>query len=227
MSEPNEPTQPEPAPESGFADNGAEVEYREPRHFTWIRRLAMLSVLGLFALVTLRYSPWWPVAENTPPEKHPAVGHSLSLLELDPLTGGGDALTLSDISGKVVLLNFWGTWCPPCRQEIPHIDALHREYGQRDDFLLLAVSCSGQQREDLDSLRKETSSFLEQRGLTLPTYADTNSATREAYDSIGGFRGYPTTVLIDREGVVRMVWTGYYPGVEEQMAEGIRTLLEQ
>ncbi|RMF97283.1 MAG: TlpA family protein disulfide reductase, partial [Planctomycetota bacterium] len=114
------------------------VELRRPRHFDWIRTAGMLAVLGLFALVTLQFTPFWPAPEN-----HAGVGSPLPAIDLQPLTADSGPVATADIEGKVVLLNFWGTWCPPCRQEAPHIDALYQTFGGNEGFRLLSVSCSG------------------------------------------------------------------------------------
>ncbi len=170
----------------------------------------------------------WPLMQQqAEPTRSQAVGRALPRLELVQLTGGDARITLADLAGKVALVNFWGAWCPPCREELPHIAELHRHYAQRNDVAILAVSCPRGLNEELESLRKETERHLRASRLDLPTYADPNQVTRLAFDELEQFAGYPTTILIDRQGIIRAVWVGYRPGVERDMQQQIERLLAQ
>lgn len=192
--------------------------------FDVLRTAAMLCVLGLFALVMWRYSLMNPNLEGAG-EGHPAVGKTLSTIALKPLTGNGGAVQSAGLEGKVVLLNFWGTWCPPCRQEFPHLADLARRYQNRPEFRFLSVSCGSGDQEDEEDLRNETQSFLQKQGVDLPTYHDPGAVTRRSVDAAAGFQGYPTTVLLDSGGVIRAMWVGYYPGVEKEIERAIAKLL--
>lgn len=160
------------------------------------------------------------------------TGPRLVSLELEALTGNSQPIVLEELAGQVVLLNFWGTWCPPCQRELPHIAALEQKYRGRADFRLLAVSCAGNpSAEDspqgIERLRQSTAEFLRQRGLDMPTYADPGQRARWAVNQAVGFEGYPTTLLIDRQGVIRKTWVGYTPGVEKEMQRAIEELLAE
>ncbi|NMC21609.1 MAG: TlpA family protein disulfide reductase [Thermogutta sp.] len=192
--------------------------------FDVIRTAAMICVLGLFALVIRRYSLMNPDLEGAG-EAHPAVGKTLSTIALEPLTGGAKPVREEDLQGKVVLLNFWGTWCPPCREEFPHLAALAERYGSRPEFRFLSVSCGGGSSEDAEELRRETEAFLEEHGATLRTYHDPGAVTRQSVHDAAGFQGYPTTVLLDSERVIRGMWVGYYPGVEKEIDRAVAKLL--
>jgi thiol-disulfide isomerase/thioredoxin len=149
-------------------------------------------------------------------------------LRLEPLTGGSPAVSLADLKGKVTLLNFWGTWCPPCRQEMPHLAALGQQYRDRHDFQLLAVSCGPPAGdEDRESLREATQSFVDSLDTPLPTYTDPDFYTRQKIDAAVGLSGYPTTLLLDRQGAIRRVWEGYVPGTEREMALAVANLLTE
>ena len=94
----------------------------------------------------------------------PAIGNRLTHLELVSLTGDvGKAVSLKDLGGKVVLVNYWGTWCPPCVRELPQIEAIGERFAGREDFRLLAVSCGQGADEDFQTLREETEHFLDAR----------------------------------------------------------------
>jgi thiol-disulfide isomerase/thioredoxin len=158
-------------------------------------------------------------------ERRAGVGQPLPALELQPLTGAEAPLTLKDLAGQVVLVNFWGTWCPPCRAEMPHLAALRDELADHPDFRLLAVSYGGGDVEDLMELEAATRAYLDQTKLDLPTYADPEGTTRQAFDQVAGLKGFPTTFLLDREGVIRAIWEGYAPGLVDEMEVRVRKLL--
>jgi len=162
-----------------------------------------------------------------PVESHRAVGQRLPDLQLVPLTGASQPVGLEDLRGKVVLVNIWGPWCPPCREELPDIAAVERKFRARGDFLLLAVSCGRGGSDDVEELRKSTEALFSKSGIAMPTYADPERITREAFDAVGGFEGYPTTFLMDRQGVIREVWVGYDEGIESQLEELIPKLLSE
>lgn len=170
----------------------------------------------------------WPLMQpRAEPDRSQAVGRALPRLELVQLTGGDDRIALADLAGKVALVNFWGVWCPPCREELPHIAELHRHFSQRNDVAILAVSCPRGLNGEMETLRKETERHLQANRLDLPTYADPNQVTRLAFDELERFAGYPTTILTDRQGIIRAVWVGYRPGVEREMRRQIDRLLAQ
>jgi len=160
--------------------------------------------------------------------KHPAVGRPVPDFSLVGLTGGATEVKSSDLQEKVALINFWGVWCPPCRIELPHIAALRRDFQPRDDFRLLAVSCEGG-NETLAQLREQTRQYLSSKKLDLPTYADPDGSARQAVGMALGeldIPGYPTTVLLDRDGIVRGVWVGYESGTELDMRREIEAQLK-
>jgi len=102
----------------------------------------------------------------------------------------GQVHRLSDFRGKVVFLNVWATWCPPCRMEMPAMETLFRRLKGRD-FVMLAVS------QDEDGL-KAVGPFVEQHRLTFPVLLDPKGSVSSRY----GVTGYPETFVIDREGKV-------------------------
>jgi thiol-disulfide isomerase/thioredoxin len=155
---------------------------------------------------------------------HPAVGKRLPNLDLKPLTGGGKPIALGDLEGRVTLIDFWGTWCPPCRDEFPHIAALAARYANRPDFQALPVSCGGGE-EDYTVLAEQTKAFLDSYKIDLPTYKDPGEYSRRAVDMVAGFRGYPTTLVLDRQGIIRGLWFGYRAGYEQQIEKLVAELL--
>jgi peroxiredoxin len=102
----------------------------------------------------------------------------------------GRTYRLSDLRGKIVFLNLWATWCPPCREEMPSMEALHRRL-QGTDFIMLAVS------ED-EGGSAAVRPFVDQMRLTFPVLMDPEGELPGRY----GVTGYPETFIIDREGHV-------------------------
>ena len=181
--------------------------------------LFIILVLAAFFLLPVILQGMFPSGLE-----HPAVGQKLAVLDLTPLTGDAEPIALPDLEDKVVLVNFWGTWCPPCRMELPHIAEIEKKYRDRPDFKLLAISCGA---EDIRELRTDTEQFLNQKGITMPTYADPGAVSRSAAEQLGTFDGYPTTIILDRTGTIRGVWGGYMPGVEREMEELVNNLLNE
>ena len=129
----------------------------------------------------------------------------------------GNTHTLADYEGKVIFLNFWGTWCPPCRAEMPDIQKLYEEYSDQGDaaeVVILGAAAPGMGQE---GSREEITSFMEENGYTYPVLMD------ETYEMFNwyGITAFPTTFMIDREGYVY----GYVSG---QMTEDImHSIIEQ
>jgi thiol-disulfide isomerase/thioredoxin len=190
------------------------------------RRLWIGVLLIVAIYVASRYVSILP----PPPDKsaqHPAVGLTLPVVRLQPIRLGESEVGLSDLRGDVVLLNFWGTWCGPCRQEIPELADIYARFGNRDDFRLLAVSCgySGDD-QNVAELARTTREFLRARGIQLPTYADRGAETRRGVmAATGPDFGYPTTLLLDQQSVIQGVWVGYSTAYPAQMSQRIDQLL--
>jgi len=129
-------------------------------------------------------------------------------------TPEGWTVTLSAFRGQVVLLNFWATWCPPCREEMPSIQRLHRKLADQG-LVVLAV--------DVDESHRLVAKFMKDFGLSFPALLDAGSEVSSRY----GVRGLPTTWLVDRRGrlVGGAVGPRNWAGPAAQAV--IRPLLEQ
>jgi thiol-disulfide isomerase/thioredoxin len=174
----------------------------------------------------------WAGRMAMPPQLPPTDPRvPLAGVVLQPLTGAAEATKIASVTsdalkGRVTLLNFWGTWCPPCVAEFPDIVALEQKFRDSTEVRVLVVSCSEAAEEDVEALRKTTADFLQSHGAAdLPTYVDPGLVTRRALAKTVGFREYPTTLVLDRAGVVR----GYWPGpinrteVESRIGELLAT----
>jgi cytochrome c-type biogenesis protein len=157
----------------------------------------------------------------------------LDTLSLVRLTGSGarEQVSLNDLAGKVVLINVWGTWCPPCIQELPHIADIQQQFEAREDAAILPISYGREglvsNDEQLEELRSTTSEFLEQRELSLTTYGDLPGETYRSLQATLGRVNFPTNVMLDRDGVIRAVWEGYAPGMEREVERELRKLLDE
>ena len=162
------------------------------------------------------------LGQNQETRQH--VGKSVPKSSLVSLDTGDEPLTLS---GKITLLIFWGTWCPPCRQELPGLARLASRLTNEPRFQLIAVSCGGGNRDDLDQLRSETEAFLASTRIALSPWADPTGDTRLRFTKAFGFRAYPTTYLIGADQKILAIWTGYSPSVETQIAQSVARSLKQ
>ena len=109
-------------------------------------------------------------------------------------TVSGESITLSELRGQPVLLNFWATWCPPCRQEMPHLESTHANFAGK------AVILGVDQGEPATLI----SDFAEEFGVSFPLLVDEDSRVNQLY----GVRGLPTTIFIDENGVVAELFAG-------------------
>src|SRR5436305_7290789 len=132
--------------EEGTARGQARVKNQPHGIGFWL--LLGAAALVVIALFEFRGEP------GPQPRQSSLVGHRLPQLQLSPLTGTERSIGADDLTGHVTLLDFWGTWCPPCREEIPHIATLAAKYKDAPGFQVLAVSCGGgADREDIGELR--------------------------------------------------------------------------
>jgi cytochrome c biogenesis protein CcmG, thiol:disulfide interchange protein DsbE len=133
-------------------------------------------------------------------------GSSVEGPPFEVTTLAGDPISLESLRGQVVLVNFWATWCPPCRIEMPGFERVYREKRDRG-FEIVALSTEGPGTAAVER-------FLEERGITFPVAM----ASREVVGDFGGVRGLPTSYLIDREGRVRHTVLGLFAEPALRMA---------
>jgi len=113
----------------------------------------------------------------------------------------GETHTLSDYKGKVVFLNFWATWCPPCKEEMPYIQALYEDQGlNAGDVVVLGIANpkTDEYPNNSDGTVQDVTDFLSQNGYTYPVVMDTTGEMFSAY----GITAFPTTFMIDKDGNV-------------------------
>ena len=121
--------------------------------------------------------------------------------------------SLENYKGKVIFLNFWATWCPPCKKEMPDVESIYKEYGEnKKDVIILGINSEKE---------NEVKKFLKDKGYTFPTVIDENSEVMRKYF----IQAFPTSFVIDKEGNVY----GYVMGglTKEQIKQVIEEVLKK
>ncbi len=177
----------------------------------WKRLLWAFLILGAGWTFLSRV----PVSAQTSSElpASPRIGFQAPDFTLDLLDGS--EMTLSDFKGQVVLVNLWASWCPPCRTEMPTIEAAYQAYKERG-FLVLGVNTTDQDSE------QDAAAFVRQIGVTFPILLDRVGEVSRAYQ----LRGLPTSFFIDGDGIIRAIVVGG-PMSEVVIRTNIETLLGQ
>ena len=127
---------------------------------------------------------------------------------------GGQPITLASLKGHPVLVDFWASWCPPCRTSVPSLDALYREFHGRG-LEVLAIN--------VDERRKDADGFLAGRQYLMPIVFDSSGDSPRA----AGVYGMPTSFLVDRAGAIRFVHRGYSDKVLESYRREVLQLLAE
>ncbi|MDH3510706.1 MAG: TlpA family protein disulfide reductase [Gammaproteobacteria bacterium] len=126
----------------------------------------------------------------------------------------GQAVSLSDLHGQVVMINFWASWCGPCRQEMPLLEQIHQRY-EPLGFTLLGVN--------VEENSSDAKAFLKDRPVSFPILFDPDNGVSKLYDVVA----MPSTVLIDRQGNVRYLHHGFKPGYENDYQDQVRALVRE
>lgn len=129
-------------------------------------------------------------------------------------SASGENIRLSEQRGKVVMINFWASWCGPCRQEFPHLDAIHQKYADLG-FTVFGVN--------VEQNREMAEKVLRDIPVSFPILFDDENLVSEQYD----VDAMPMTVLVDRSGNIRFLHRGYKPGYEAQYEQQVRALIKE
>lgn len=156
----------------------------------WLVIITFALFLGGFWIVINRISDNQIQAELEPAPVKGRLAPEISLLSL-----AGEPMQLSDLRGKPVIINFWATWCAPCRAETPELQDLHRERG--DEVIIFSVNATAQDQGDI-------AGFVEEFGVTFPVVLDSDGVAFKDYKVIG----LPTTVFVGADGIINEVFTG-------------------
>ena len=165
--------------------------------------LVLAGVAGVLALLI------YGVASQGEDGPSGLIGEPAPEIELPPLDGGAEK-SLADWRGQVVVLNYWASWCEPCREESPLLERWHQRLKKQNATVL------GVNALDVTSDAKD---FIAEYGLTYPHLRDKDGSTQEDF----GITGYPETFVIDRDGRIAAAVTG--PVDDEFMREEVAPLL--
>lgn len=129
-------------------------------------------------------------------------------------TADGATVRLADYKGKVVLIDFWASWCPPCKTSFPALDAIYRDY-QAKGVEVLAVN--------VDERRHDADTFLDAHSHRLTVLYDPKGVAPQAF----GVKGMPSSFLIDRAGNIRFTHIGYSGNVDDSYRQELTQLLSE
>jgi thiol-disulfide isomerase/thioredoxin len=149
-------------------------------------------------------------AAALPESDHPLAGSPAPEFELSS-PASGESARLDHYAGRVVLVDFWATWCEPCRESFPRYQALAERYG--DQIAVIGVS------EDDDHIGID--SFGRETGVRFPLVWDDEKSVAQRYQ----IKGMPTLFIIDKNGLIRFVHSGFYKGDEARITAAVDSLL--
>jgi peroxiredoxin len=164
-----------------------------PWFYASIGLAAMLILSGVILLSVMKEPP--SSGQVVPDQLVTPAAGDIVAPDFDLKTVDGQTVKLSDYRGQVVLLNTWATWCPPCRAEMPQLEAYYREH-QDQGFVVVAVNS--------EESSETVAAFLQSQDFTFPVVLDPEGTVMSRYE----VRALPTSFFIDRKGVVRGMWTG-------------------
>jgi peroxiredoxin len=169
--------------------------------------LTALLYVALAAGIMAQATSLWAI-DIRPEEGHLAPDFALKTLD-------GNTVRLSDLRGKkVVLINFWATWCPPCRSEMPTIQKIYSDYKGRG-FEVLAINIERDYKEEILE-------FMKELRLTFPVLLDPDMKVTRTYRLIG----LPVSMLIDRQGIIRSKEIGYHDWTDKESRKRVESLLK-
>ncbi len=126
----------------------------------------------------------------------------------------GNSVSLEDLRGQVIMINFWASWCGPCREEMPLLEQIHQRY-EPLGFTLLGIN--------VEENSSDAKTWLRDRPVSFPILFDPGNGVSQLYDVVA----MPSTVLIDRQGNVRFLHHGYKAGYEDQYQDQVRALVRE
>lgn len=182
------------------------------KYTPWIQKIGgiLLIVMGIMMLIQKQEVPNITIQENS---QDKVLEEQIQLPDFELMDQYGNTHTLSEYKGKTIFLNFWATWCPPCRGEMPEIEKIYEKYGKnKEDVIILGIVTPNLGKE---KSKEDIITFLEDNEYYFPTLFDSEGMQMYLYN----VNAFPTTVIIDKEGQI----ANYIPGAmnEDTMEEMI------
>ncbi|MCH7618572.1 MAG: TlpA family protein disulfide reductase [Candidatus Marinimicrobia bacterium] len=173
-----------------------------------MKRTGQLALLMITAVFFADLNPDFAAAD--PGDDHYQMAPDFTLSAID-----GGEITLSDYKGKVVVLNFWATWCEPCKFEIPILNDLYDTYG-KDDFIVIGVAINSGSKDDIEK-------FAKKYQIAYPVVYGSDKELGKIVYMYGNFASIPSTFFINRKGEV----TNFFRGAQSKntLETAIRSLL--
>jgi thiol-disulfide isomerase/thioredoxin len=148
-------------------------------------------------------------------------------VDLADIHGKRLSLDEEQYAGKVVLVNIWGTWCPPCREEIPHLIEIQDDYRDQG-FEIIGIDFEGQTAQDEDDINRGLQKFAEDNGINYRlSLGGVGTEPNELFPELQNFQGFPTNIYIGRDGRVRHVTFGFMKSDVKKMKSKIEALLAE
>ncbi|MEO5888271.1 MAG: TlpA disulfide reductase family protein [Anaerolineales bacterium] len=162
-----------------------------------MKRWEIVMMVSLAAGILWTVVSRVPSAVGAPLSSSPSPREGFLAPDFTLDTLEGTEVTLSDLRGKIVLINLWATWCPPCRAEMPALENAYEQY-KDSGVVILGLNVTNQDSE------KDIPLFIDEFGLTFPILLDRDGSASALYQ----LRGLPTTFFVNREGIIRTVVVG-------------------
>ncbi len=152
--------------------------------------MASVRSSGIIAIVTVIAGFLLYAVSGCTSQKPASIGTSAPELVVKDLITG-QTVNVRDLEGKVLFINFWASWCPPCKEEMPSIETVHREFLNRSDFRMITILFKDSNTNGLDYLRSNNYTF--------PVFEDISGRSSRNF----GVTGVPETYIVDKKGLLR------------------------
>ena len=165
----------------------------------WQRKLLLLAIAGLVSITPLQ------AAE---------IGQQLSACSLTKLSNSQQPIEMNDYAGKVLYLDFWASWCPPCAKSFPFLNEMHQQYHDKD-LQVIGIN--------LDEVPEDAEKFLIQYPAQFTLASD---LTKQCAEDLG-VTAMPSSYLIDRKGIIRHIHLGFRASETQELREKVKQLLAE
>ena len=150
----------------------------------------LLAIVLAAAWAALNFLSFLPTPGSDTPTPSQVEAQKTAAPDFEMTDAEGNVVRLSDFRGKAVILNFWASWCPPCKEEMPHFQAAYEEHGEEIVFIMLNLLADSRETPE------KAAEFIADNGYSFPVYSDTKNEAASLYS----VTSVPRTYTIDAEG---------------------------